>query len=226
MDVLYDQTTSQVTVFVDVPYDLALDRDYRLFVAITEDGVAAQGPNGEPIHNQAFRWLFPGTEGTPVATAAGMHIYNIDVALDDAWVFDNLRATTWVQEYSGGPVLNSATRFLHEDVVHNDDDPGEDIEEDDTPALVTRLEGANPNPFNPMTTVKFSLAREQHVTLSVFDMSGRRVAVLADDVFAAGEHPVVWNGRDLAGREAASGTYFLHMISEEGIRSAKMMLVR
>jgi uncharacterized membrane protein len=107
------------------------------------------------------------------------------------------------------------------------DDPEDDLADpDDTPELATRVDGAYPNPFNPMTTVKFSLAHDQQIRLSVVDMTGRRVAELASGVYGAGEHPVIWNGTDAAGRAVASGTYLIHLETEEGLKTGKMMLVR
>ncbi len=96
----------------------------------------------------------------------------------------------------------------------------------DLPTFETRLAGAHPNPFNPMTTVYFSLASEQQVKLSIFDLAGKRVAELANDVFAAGEHPVIWNGKDVSGRDVSSGTYVVYMETVDAVRSSKMTLVR
>jgi uncharacterized membrane protein len=102
---------------------------------------------------------------------------------------------------------------------------------DDEPAVdtlpaVTTLHGAYPNPFNPMTTVRFSLAREQHVRLAVYSTTGRLVNLLVDESFAAGDHPVVWNGTDNAGRGMPSGTYLFQMQTEDGLRASKAVLVR
>jgi hypothetical protein len=222
----YNQETGEVQVMVNMVNDLP-DGDYRLFVAITEDGVENLGPNGEPIHNQCFRWLFPGVEGISLDTAPGMNVYDVPVTLDPEWVFENLRAVAWVQDIPGGMVLNSGTVFLTEGVVSIDNDyVNDDVDQNDTPALVTRVAGAHPNPFNPMTTVKFSVARTQHVTLAVYNMTGQRVATLVDGTFEAGEHPVQWNGTDASGRGVASGTYIVHMQSEDGVSASKIMLVR
>jgi uncharacterized membrane protein len=89
-----------------------------------------------------------------------------------------------------------------------------------------RLDGAFPNPFNPMTAIKFSTNRDQRVTLSVVNMAGRRVATLADRAFAAGDHQVTWQGTDEFGRAVPSGTYLIKLESEDGVRTDKMMLVR
>ena len=77
-----------------------------------------------------------------------------------------------------------------------------------------------------MTTVKFSLRRDQNVRLSVHDISGRLVSELVNGRYEAGDHSVVWQGRDSAGRSAPSGNYMLYMVTDEGIRYSKMSLVR
>ncbi len=64
-----------------------------------------------------------------------------------------------------------------------------------------------PNPFNPSTTIGFALPAESRVTLSIYSLTGRRIAVLADGVLPAGQQSVVWNATDDAGREVPSGAY-------------------
>jgi acetyl esterase/lipase len=109
----------------------------------------------------------------------------------------------------------------------DDDEITDDFAEpDELPQLATRLEGAHPNPFNPMTTVLFTLDRTQHVKLAVFDMTGRRIVELANGTYAAGRHPLLWDGKDHAGNDVSSGTYLIQMESESSVQSSKMMLVR
>ncbi len=85
---------------------------------------------------------------------------------------------------------------------------------------------AHPNPFNPMTTVSFTLDRELEVRLSVLDVKGNRVAELFSGVMPSGEHPVQWNGKDSTGRDVSSGNYVIYMEAEGSIETSKMMLVR
>ena len=79
-----------------------------------------------------------------------------------------------------------------------------------------------PNPFNPRTTVAFSLQQPGQVLDRVFDLSGRQVCTLAHGVFRAGEHTVDWDGRDDAGRAQASGGYLVRM--ETGGESFSRMI--
>ncbi len=60
----------------------------------------------------------------------------------------------------------------------------------------TTLLGAAPNPFNPRTSIKFNVGQDERVAVTVCDLAGRQVVVLADQVFAAGPQKVVWEGCD------------------------------
>ena len=79
-----------------------------------------------------------------------------------------------------------------------------------------------PNPFNPTTTINFSLPEEATIRLTVFDVIGRRVAVLTDQLYQAGVHELVWDAS-----AHASGIYFYRM--EAGgklIQTQKMTLIK
>jgi spore coat protein A len=83
-----------------------------------------------------------------------------------------------------------------------------------------------PNPFNPTTQISFSIPKESHVNLQVFDLMGRVVATLVDEVLPAGTHAAVWNGRSSDGRIMASGVYFYTIRAERFLASKKMMLLK
>jgi hypothetical protein len=88
------------------------------------------------------------------------------------------------------------------------------------------LIGGHPNPFNPETKISFRVGASQHVELMVYDLSGRLVGVLADQVFSAGTHEVSWNGRDLHGARVPSGTYMARAVSDQEVQTTKLMLVK
>jgi len=94
------------------------------------------------------------------------------------------------------------------------------------PLMHTRLNRVFPNPCNPGTTISFTLKRASRVDLDVFDATGRRVAHLANRPFIAGDHEVFWDGRDDQGRVASSGAYLVRLESEEGVQSAKIVVVK
>lgn len=97
----------------------------------------------------------------------------------------------------------------------------------DTTPRVTRLMGCYPNPFNPSTTIVFSLAEPGRVTLSLHDAAGRLVVRLLDDeIMPASEHRIVWNGSDSRGRAQSSGTYLVRFKTNSGVESLKVSLIR
>lgn len=88
-------------------------------------------------------------------------------------------------------------------------------------AFGTSLDQNYPNPFNPRTTISFTLASERHVTLDVFDVSGRRVAALLDGVRGAGRHAVDFDAASLA-----SGVYFYRLTAGSFVEQKKMVLLK
>lgn len=120
-----------------------------------------------------------------------------------------------------------------EETGDNDNDtliePGKpDDVNHDLPAVpaVFALEQNYPNPFNPTTTIRYALPRGGEVLLTVYDVLGQRVAVLVDGPQDAGEHAVVWDGRDETGKEAASGMYLYRLEAEKSAAVRKMVLVK
>jgi hypothetical protein len=83
-----------------------------------------------------------------------------------------------------------------------------------------------PNPFNPFTEIKFELPKTAEVSLKVFDILGREVISLSNGLIPAGEHKVVWNGRDNLGRPVGSGIYFYLLQSENFSDKKKMILLK
>ncbi len=83
-----------------------------------------------------------------------------------------------------------------------------------------------PNPFNPLTTLEFSLPRPGPVRLAVHDVRGRVVAVLASGDLPAGRHTARWDGRDLRGQPASSGVYFVRLQADGESRIRKIVLAR
>ncbi len=78
-----------------------------------------------------------------------------------------------------------------------------------------------PNPFNPRTTIRYAIARQSHVRLSVYDLLGREIALLVDRDQSPGTREVHW---DAAG--VASGLYFYRVQTREFIQTRKMVLMR
>lgn len=83
-----------------------------------------------------------------------------------------------------------------------------------------------PNPFNPRTTITWSLPRAQHVAVGIYDLTGKRVRELAAAPFARGDHRLSWDGRDDGGRDLPSGAYLIRVATRERVAARKVLLVR
>ncbi len=83
-----------------------------------------------------------------------------------------------------------------------------------------------PNPFNPTTTIRFSLPEPGRASLTVYDHNGRLVRKLVNGAMSAGTHEIAWGGRDALGRLAGSGVYLYRLASRQGELVRRMLLVR
>lgn len=84
-----------------------------------------------------------------------------------------------------------------------------------------------PNPFNPQTVIPFGLAARGPARLVVFDVRGRVVRVLLDELdLAPGARRATWDGRDDDGRDAASGVYLAKLQSGAQVLTTTLVLVR
>ncbi|MBN1291277.1 MAG: T9SS type A sorting domain-containing protein, partial [Candidatus Latescibacteria bacterium] len=84
--------------------------------------------------------------------------------------------------------------------------------------------GNYPNPFNPSTTIQFSLPESGLVDLSVYNIMGQKVRELVSDVLTPGIHSVVWNGNDDRSRPLSAGLYFTRL-EMNGLNVYKRMML-
>ena len=94
------------------------------------------------------------------------------------------------------------------------------------PARETAISGAWPNPFNPRTTVQFTMGEPAPVELVIHDVSGRRIRTLLHESRSAGEHQVIWDGKDDGGQTAAAGVYFARLSVHSRTSVAKLTLLK
>jgi len=96
----------------------------------------------------------------------------------------------------------------------------------DTPQTRLALAQNAPNPFNPQTEIAFSLAGPEPVKLAVYDMQGRLVRTLVDELRTAGEHSVIWDGTDDRGQRVASGSYLYRLQTADRLLTRTMTMVK
>jgi hypothetical protein len=91
-------------------------------------------------------------------------------------------------------------------------------------ALQTRLEAVAPNPSRGDVTIRYALAADGRVSLTVHDLTGRMVRALAASSATRGTYSVTWNGRDASGRRLAEGVYFVRLVAG-GLRQTEKVLL-
>ena len=102
--------------------------------------------------------------------------------------------------------------------VANDDDVIVPVE--------SQLVGNYPNPFNPETTISYTVKENSNVKIDIYNMKGQLIRSLVNSEKAAGNHSVVWNGQDDNGRTVASGVYYYKMYAGKYSSTKKMILMK
>lgn len=92
--------------------------------------------------------------------------------------------------------------------------------------MAFELKPAFPNPFNPSTTVAFTIPKAAPVQLIIYNELGQRVVKLIDDQLQAGQHTAFWNGKDVSGNLVSSGVYYMRLISEGRQQVQKITLLK
>ena len=88
------------------------------------------------------------------------------------------------------------------------------------------LSPAYPNPFNPITTLRYDLPSEGYVTLAIYDINGREINQLVNTVQSAGHKSVRWNATDSFGKPVSAGVYLYQIRVGEFVQTRKMVLLQ
>lgn len=83
-----------------------------------------------------------------------------------------------------------------------------------------------PNPFNPETTISYSVAVPTQIKLAIYNVMGQEIRTLVNAEQASGKYQVVWNGRDEFGREVSSGIYLYRFVAGEFVDTRKMLILK
>jgi len=98
---------------------------------------------------------------------------------------------------------------------------------DDALPTATLLYAPAPNPSRTgRVSMRFDLAQEGRASIELYDVRGRRIAVLTDGVRPAGRHVVAWDGTDSAHRTVANGVYFARLVTEHGSQSKRFLVLQ
>jgi len=145
------------------------------------------------------------------ASAQGNFMYEIPTGQDYYTFLDNSH------RHANAPLIEGALLFQHYGVT-NQDDYG--------PIQKPRLYQNFPNPFNPTTTIAFDLAKPSPVNIEIYNLKGQLVKTLVNSDLTAGQHSIIWNGKDENNRDLSSGVYFYRMETQNYKSTNKMLLMK
>ena len=83
-----------------------------------------------------------------------------------------------------------------------------------------------PNPFNPVTTISYTIPQNSFVNIDIFDVRGRLIYGLCEGYQTQGQHEVTWNGVDKSGATAASGVYYYRIETNRGTITKSMIMLK
>jgi len=196
----------------------------KVFTAPT--GLTASGVSSRVVLN----WVTP-VVNEHSADLAGYVVYCNGVSLVNGTINDPYQLTFTDNNVSTGLeyTYNVVARYINP-IGYSE--PSEsavttvaDFDEVAMP-MVTSLGGNYPNPFNPSTVLRFTLASESLVSIDIYSLNGQLVRSLVNGVYGVGEHRVMWNGLSDSGRSVSSGVYFYRMRAGEYVGVRKMLLVK
>jgi len=193
------------------PHVMDLDNDDNkdLLLGNTEGQILFYRNGGTDAAPVFSGYAFVEADGTPI---------NLDgLARSRPFVCD------WNKDSFLDLLVGGSDGLVH---LYRGTDEGTDADWEKPPtALIARLLPAYPNPFNPTVVIPFELTETRHIHLSVYDITGRRVAVLVDRVFGEGSHQIIWQGVDNEGRQMSSGVYFTKLIVDGISSTGKIVLI-
>lgn len=205
-----------VTVFAEMDPELS---NLKLRVALIENDIIWQAPNGATLHDQTFRDMLPNTAGIGIALQEGDTVVEtLEFTTPDPLVPENCMLVAFVQSDQNRRILQGA-RISIPDLMQTSVD--DDIYVPETFTLSQNY----PNPFNASTMIDF-YTEGGMTRLDVFDLTGAKVKTLVNGELEAGQHSFVWNGSNDQGNILASGVYFYKLNTAEGQEVKRMTLLK
>lgn len=190
-----------------------------LRIALIENDIHWQAPNGGVLHDQTFRDMIPDTDGQSITISEGETVeYTFDFETPDPLVPENCMLVAFVQSNQNREILQGASAAIPDLAPTGIED---EIEIPESIAL-----GQNyPNPFNAETKIDFQ-TNGGAVSLEVYDLTGALVRTLIDGSLEAGYYSAIWNGLDENGNGVASGVYFYRLNGADSEHVKRMTLLK
>ena len=206
-----------------------LTKKYRLNVIVTEDSLnyrQSMSPSETPevypyYHLHVYRKTLTGITGEPFIDAAVKKGTSLKTSysftLDKAISAKNTSIAVFIHEnqVNNIGVVEQALKIPMKSLL-----TPTAVGEENTVPDAFRLFPNRPNPFNPSTTIDYTLPKAGKVNLAVYSVTGQKVRELMSGIVTAGSHSVVWDGRDDRGGTVSSGVYISRVTMGGGVDGA------
>lgn len=190
-----------------VQFELAFDAEKLAGIEIVKGDIVSDMTLDYTVAGGSIKGIIYHLGGNSFGPAAGELVeFNFAVQNGDSYSSGDIDLTDFL-------IVNPAADFMPVDIKGQ---------------LPKRFSLAQnyPNPFNSSTNISFDLPSAGYVGLSVYDLLGRKVAILLDSFLPAGNHLVTWDGRSGIGESMATGIYFYRLKAEGFDETKKMLLVK
>jgi len=178
------------------------------------------------VYDEQFTIEWKGVETLPLTLSIVLIDYEtgdrIDLFSNEYYQF-TIKQNSSAQFSLVAPKDSESHRFAL--LLQNNPDVSTSMKDSSAPEAelgrVVSLKPNYPNPFNPSTTINYRVSKATHVQLKVFDSLGRLVTVLENGFHETGEYHTEWKASN-----EASGVFFLQLMSQEGVLTQKMLLLK
>ncbi|MFC1683581.1 Omp28-related outer membrane protein [Candidatus Zixiibacteriota bacterium] len=213
LQVEYDDMAATGTVRVEVTADGFVGfNELYLRIAITESGINYN----QEMYNQVLRDYLPNPMGIPVIVDESTpFVHTEDFAIDPGWDPAECDVVAFVQNDTEKMMVQCVTAEVPAITPVAWESPQASLPDR------YRLSQNYPNPFNPETEIRYTIPRDERVTLKVYNVAGAEVATLVEGQQAAGSYSARWNAVGFA-----SGVYFCRLQAGKYSETVKMALMR
>ncbi len=172
--------------------------------------------NGQQVYNLLKAPGVLSRTSVTADTLFDLELYDFENSEPNSWTYDNGWTLTDIESNSPTHSYNSP----------NDDIEGLTIENDLFPVKIG-INQIYPNPFNPIANIQFEVSEFTQVKLSIYNINGRLVKTLVNDIFKPGEYTSIWRGLDGHGNPVSSGIYFAALeVNGKRIQTRKLVLLK
>jgi len=143
--------------------------------------------------------------------------------VDGEWVTYNWYEYAWDNDVLVSIARGNGDGTVSRDMYYYDKSTG--VAEIAVPSAVA-ISGNAPNPFNPSTTIAFTLDTAARADLTIYNMAGQAIRTLISHDMSPGEHSAVWDGRNDSGMTVSAGVYFVRLVAGTQTATHKMLFVK